>query len=120
MVVLTSQNRSANDHPSFSPRSVSSLARLQLTQVCITSRYLSVLPLPSGSRHSAHPESALSVHQQIVVLARDHLTWAFAEATSAIEVVQAMAIMCLWKEPDDDRAGFYFNRVGLVVRRRSC
>jgi hypothetical protein len=55
--------------------------------------------------------SANFAHQQIVILARDHLLWAFAEAVSSVDVVQAILALCLWKEPDDDKAAFYFNRV---------
>lgn len=42
--------------------------------------------------------------------------WAFAEAVSTVEVVQAITAMTLWKEPDDDKATFYFNRVCLEQR----
>jgi hypothetical protein len=83
-----------------------------LISVCVTSRYLntSVVNLPSNRPH-VPPSSAESVHQQILVLARDHLTLAFADAASYIDVVQAIMILSLWKEPDDDKAAFYFNRV---------
>lgn len=67
--------------------------------------------------------SANSAHQQIVILARDHLMWAFAEAVSTVDVVQAIVALCLWKEPDDDKAAFYFNRVsgtGETTLDRLC
>lgn len=62
------------------------------------------------------PLSSNSAHQQIAILARDHLLWAFAEAVSTVDVVQAIVGLSLWKEPDDDKAAFYFNRVSLVYR----
>jgi len=65
----------------------------------------------SALGHEPMSLSANSAHQQIVILARDHLMWAFAEAVSTVDVVQAIAALCLWKEPDDDKAAFYFNRV---------
>lgn len=84
--------------------------KTMLTQlVCIMSRYLSSVS-PSGQTVS--PESAQSVHQQILVLARDHLTWSFAEAIADINTVRAMVILSLHKEPDDDKAGYYVSRVG--------
>jgi len=39
------------------------------------------------------------------------MTWAFAEAACSIDVLQAMCLLFLYKEPDDDKAGFYFSRV---------
>lgn len=75
--------------------------------VCITSRYLS----STITGHPQSPTTANNVHHDIVVLARDHLTWAFAEAVSTIEVVQAVLALSLWKEPDDEKAAFFFNRV---------
>ncbi|KAK4689639.1 hypothetical protein P7C73_g462, partial [Tremellales sp. Uapishka_1] len=92
------------------PESVQANSPFLFTAImCITSRYLS-----TQSRIS--PDSILSVHQQILVLARDHLTWAFADATSSLEVVQAITLLSLWKEPDDDKAGFYFNRAVVLAR----
>ncbi|KAE8541996.1 hypothetical protein D1P53_002170 [Cryptococcus gattii VGV] len=67
---------------------------------------------PSGQTVS--PESAQSVHQQILVLARDHLTWSFAEAIADINTVRAMVILSLHKEPDDDKAGYYVSRAILM------
>lgn len=61
--------------------------------------------------HEPMPLANNSAHQQIVILARDHLMWAFAEAVTTIDVVQAVVALSLWKEPDDDKAAYYFNRV---------
>ncbi|WVR09288.1 hypothetical protein IAU60_006353 [Kwoniella sp. DSM 27419] len=83
-----------------------------LTPVSVTSRYLSSL---SATSQSVQPESAQSVHQQILVLARDHMTWAFAEAIATIDVVRAMVILAMNKEPDDDKAWYHISRVGLVA-----
>lgn len=58
----------------------------------------------------------MSVHQQIVVLARDHLTWAFADAASTLDVVRAIAFMSMFKEPDDEKPCFYFNRAVLLAK----
>ncbi|OWZ36828.1 hypothetical protein C351_04693 [Cryptococcus neoformans c8] len=79
--------------------------------LCIMSRYLSSVS-PSGQTVS--PESAQSVHQQILILARDHLTWSFAEAVADINTVRAMVILSLHKEPDDDKAGYYVSRAILM------
>lgn len=81
--------------------------------VTIASRYMNLLP---GSTAAAVPPSANSVHQQILVLARDQLMWAFAEAISNVDVVQAVMALCLWKEPDDDKAAFYFSRVVVLAK----
>ncbi|KAL1406109.1 hypothetical protein Q8F55_007792 [Vanrija albida] len=80
--------------------------------LCITSRYLS----STITGHPQSPTRASSVHHDIVVLARDHLTWAFAEAVSTIEVVQAVLALSLWKEPDDEKAAFFFNRAVILAR----
>jgi hypothetical protein len=45
-------------------------------------------------------------------MALDHLLWSFAEAISSVDVVQAIVAFTLWKEPEDNKAPFYFNRVG--------
>lgn len=79
--------------------------------LCIMSRYLSSVSL---SGQAVSPESAQSVHQQILVLARDHLTWSFAEAVADINTVRAMVILSLHKEPDDDKAGYYVSRAILM------
>lgn len=78
--------------------------------MCIGSRYIDQIG------HAPQPLSHNQIHQNIVILARDHLMWAFAEAVSTVEVVQAIVAMSLWKEPDDDKATFYFNRVGWNCR----
>ncbi|WWD19395.1 hypothetical protein CI109_103855 [Kwoniella shandongensis] len=82
--------------------------------LCVTSRYLSSLSPPDSNGHQISPESARSVHQQILVLARDHLTWSFAEATTDINVVRAMVVLSINKEPDDDKAGYYISRAVLM------
>lgn len=81
-----------------------------LTPVCIGSRYLDqVGQEPQAISHN-------HVHQEIVVMAHNHLMWAFAEACCRVDVVQAVVAMTLWKEPDDDKATFYFNRVGCDLQ----
>ncbi|KAK8854470.1 hypothetical protein IAR55_003208 [Kwoniella newhampshirensis] len=82
--------------------------------LCVTSKYLASLSPPDSDGSQISPESAQSVHQQILVLARDHLTWSFAEATADVNVVRAMAILCMFKEPDDDKAGYYMSRAVLM------
>ncbi|WRT68771.1 uncharacterized protein IL334_005751 [Kwoniella shivajii] len=82
--------------------------------LCVTSRYLSSLTPHTGDGSTISPESAQSVHQQILVLARDHMTWAFAEAIASIDVVRAMVILGLNKEPEDDKAGYHISRAVLL------
>ncbi len=48
-------------------------------------------------------------------MARNHQTLAFAEAQTSLEIVQAVTILAVWKEPEDDRAAFYFNRVCVFL-----
>ncbi|WVQ72668.1 hypothetical protein IAR50_002227 [Cryptococcus sp. DSM 104548] len=79
--------------------------------LCVTSRYL---PSITSSKHDISPESARSVHQQILVSARDNLTWVFAEAIVDINAVRAMIVLAMYKEPDDDKAGYYVNRAVLM------
>ncbi|WVQ79767.1 hypothetical protein IAT38_001867 [Cryptococcus sp. DSM 104549] len=83
--------------------------------LCIMSRYLSSLS-PANASEAGHisPESARSVHQQILVLARDHLTWSFAEGITSIDAVRAMVVLSLHKEPDDEKAGYYVSRAVLM------
>jgi hypothetical protein len=80
--------------------------------VCVASRYIGTdwcrLPYRGVV---VPPESPESVHQKILVLSRDHLIWAFAEASTSIDVLQALCILYIFKEPDDAQAGFYFSRV---------
>lgn len=78
--------------------------------MCITSRHM------SSVGHEPVPLSHNHIHQQIVILARDHLMWAFAEAAHTIDVVQAIVALCLWKEPDDDKAAYYFNRAVVLAK----
>lgn len=80
--------------------------------VCVASRYIGTdwCRLPYRST-VAPPESPESVHQRILVLSRDHLIWAFAEASCSIDVLQALCILFIFKEPEDAQAGFYFSRV---------
>ncbi|WVW85205.1 hypothetical protein I302_107243 [Kwoniella bestiolae CBS 10118] len=82
--------------------------------LCVTSRYLSSLSPNTTDGPNMSPESAQSVHQQILVLARDHMTWTFAEAITSIDVVRAMVILTINKEPDDDKAGYHMNRAILA------
>ncbi|KAK6911047.1 hypothetical protein L486_05300 [Kwoniella mangroviensis CBS 10435] len=84
--------------------------------LCVTSRYLSSLSPNTTDGPNMSPESAQSVHQQILVLARDHMTWTFAEAITSIDVIRAMVILTINKEPDDDKAGFHMNRAILAGR----
>ncbi|ODN77710.1 hypothetical protein L202_04853 [Cryptococcus amylolentus CBS 6039] len=90
-------------------RNVSTL--LYTAILCVTSRYL---PSITSNKHEVSPESARSVHQQILVSARDNLTWIFAEAIIDINAVRAMIVLALYKEPDDDKAGYYINRAVLM------
>ncbi|WWC71192.1 uncharacterized protein I206_105145 [Kwoniella pini CBS 10737] len=84
--------------------------------LCVASRYLSSLSRHTTDGPNMSPESAQSVHQQILVLAKDHMTWAYAEAISSIDVVRAMVILTLNKEPDDDKAGYHMNRAVLLAQ----
>lgn len=70
----------------------------------------------SSCGHEPVPLAHNHVHNQIVILARDHLMWSFAEAAHTIDVVQAIVALCLWKEPDDDKAAYYFNRAVILAR----
>ncbi|WWC90316.1 uncharacterized protein L201_005249 [Kwoniella dendrophila CBS 6074] len=82
--------------------------------LCVTSRYLSSLSTHTTDGQNISPESAQSVHQQILVLARDLMTWAFAEAIISIDVLRAMVILTMFKEPNDDKAGYHLNRAILL------
>ncbi|OCF41076.1 hypothetical protein I317_05087 [Kwoniella heveanensis CBS 569] len=81
--------------------------------LCVTSRYLSTIASAENGTPIS-PESARSVHQQILVLARDHMTWAYAEATATIDVVRALVVLSINKEPDDDKAWFHISRAVLL------
>ncbi|WVF67722.1 hypothetical protein IAT40_002481 [Kwoniella sp. CBS 6097] len=81
--------------------------------LCVTSRYLSIISSAENGTPIS-PESARSVHQQILVLARDHMTWAYAEATATIDVVRALVVLSINKEPDDDKAWFHISRAVLL------
>ncbi|WVQ95291.1 hypothetical protein IAU59_002386 [Kwoniella sp. CBS 9459] len=81
--------------------------------LCVTSRYLSTIASAENGTPIS-PESAQSVHQQILVLARDHMTWAYAEATATIDVVRALVVLSINKEPDDDKAWFHISRAVLL------
>ncbi|BEJ15341.1 hypothetical protein CspHIS471_0411080 [Cutaneotrichosporon sp. HIS471] len=78
--------------------------------MCIGSRYLDqVGQEPLAISHN-------DVHRDIVVMAQNHLMWAFAEALCRVDVVQAIVALTLWKEPDDDKAAFYFNRAVVLAQ----
>ena len=94
--------------------------RRSRSPVCVASRYVNTEWCHSPYRPVTPlaPESPHSVHQQILVMSRDHMTWAFAEAACSIDVLQAMCLLFLYKEPDDDKAGFYFGRVSYYVAHK--
>ncbi len=96
----------ASSPPSSTLSSVSSSLSVRLTIVCIGSRYLDQV--------GQEPQLILhnQIHLQIVAMAQDHLMWSFAEAICTVDVVQAIVAFTLWKEPEDNKAPFYFNRVG--------
>lgn len=64
--------------------------------------------------HPLPPHLARVTHQRCLTMAREQMTCAFADALSSIEVVQAMTMLAAWKEPDDDKAVFYFNRAVVL------
>lgn len=66
--------------------------------------------------HPLPPHLARAIHQRCLTMAREQMTCAFADALSSIEVVQAMTMLAAWKEPDDDKAVFYFNRAVVLGR----
>lgn len=114
--------------PSCTPRYVSvisvqtQISSTLIIAVCVTSRYLNTSAIRlHGSPDPTGPDSYESRHQQILLLANDHLVWAFAEAKRELEVVQAMLTLAIWKEPHEERAPFFFNRVcgGLCLHNLS-
>ncbi|KAL7422098.1 hypothetical protein Q5752_002741 [Cryptotrichosporon argae] len=80
----------------------------------VTSRYLARLDL---SRRRTQAQAA-DAHRQIRVMANTHLASAYAAAASSVHVVQAMVVLSLWKEPDDDKAGYHFNRAVILAREQ--
>lgn len=67
-----------------------------------------------ATKYDTSPGAA-ELHRECLRMARQHQTLAFAEAQTSLEIVQAITILALWKEPEDDRAAFYFNRVRIAA-----
>jgi hypothetical protein len=65
---------------------------------------------------SIPPERARAVHESCLRLARSQMHLAFQHALMSLEIVQAMTLLAIWKEPDDDKAGFYFNRAVVMAK----
>lgn len=87
------------------------------TTLCVASRFLRGGPDTTPELvTSIPPERARSVHESCLRLARQQMHLAFQHALTTLEIVQAMTLLAIWKEPDDDKAGFYFNRVRSWVR----
>lgn len=86
---------------------------MQTNPVCIASRYIHTPWCQSRSyiNNAPTPDSPQSVHQHVLVMARDHMTRAFADATRTEDVMKAVLILSFWKEPDEAQAGFHFGRV---------
>lgn len=86
--------------------------------LCAASRFLRGGPDTTPELvTSIPPEKARAVHESCLRLAHQHMHLAFQHAITTLEVVQAMTLLSIWKEPDDDKAGFYFNRVSAAGLR---
>jgi hypothetical protein len=85
--------------------------------LCAASRFLRGGPDTTPELvTSIPPERARAVHESCLRLAHQQMYLAFQHAITTLEVVQAMTLLSIWKEPDDDKAGFYFNRVSTISR----
>jgi hypothetical protein len=84
------------------------------TTLCVASRFLRGGPDTTPELvTSIPPEKARAVHESCLRLARQQMQFTFQHALSTLEIVQAITLLSIWKEPDDDKAGFYFNRVRI-------
>jgi hypothetical protein len=85
--------------------------------LCAASRFLRGGPDTTPELvTSIPPERARAVHESCLRLAHQQMYLAFQHAITTLEVVQAMTLLSIWKEPDDDKAGFYFNRVSTTLQ----
>ncbi|KAJ9096015.1 hypothetical protein QFC21_005379 [Naganishia friedmannii] len=87
------------------------------TTLCVASRFLRGGPETTPELvTSIPPEKARAVHESCLRLARQQMQLTFQHAVSTLEIVQAITLLSIWKEPDDDKAGFYFNRAVVMAK----
>ncbi|KAJ9095193.1 hypothetical protein QFC19_007648 [Naganishia cerealis] len=87
------------------------------TTLCVASRFLRGGPDTTPELvTSIPPEKARAVHESCLRLARQQMQLTFQYAMSTLEIVQAITLLSIWKEPDDDKAGFYFNRAVVMAK----
>lgn len=89
--------------------------------ICVTARFFrGGLETRSDVQLPFPPTQAKSIHHRCLSLARKHMVSAFHTALATLDVIQATALLAIWKEADDDRASHHFNRVSRLWPNPAC
>jgi hypothetical protein len=80
--------------------------------LCVTARfYRGGLESRIDMQQPIPRSAAKAVHHRCLMLAREQMGVSCKNGISTLETIQAITLLAIWKEADDDKAAHHFNRV---------